>query len=83
MSTQPIVGADHALDPQLADLITEALVWSADSVRRAEVLARIVGCAIDSLSWRLQPDGDADEEQSAQQVLRAAELHLSRMRSTT
>jgi hypothetical protein len=82
MSAQPIASTDHALDPQLADLITEALVWSEDSVRRAEALTRIVECAVDALSWRLQPDGDADEEASAQHVLRAAEQHRSRMRST-
>jgi hypothetical protein len=80
MSVPTGVHADRVLDPQLADLISESLVWSGDAAGRAEVLTRIIECALDALAWRLEPDGDTDEEVSARRVLRAAEQHRDRMR---
>ncbi|HYI59399.1 MAG TPA: hypothetical protein VEX66_14610 [Microlunatus sp.] len=83
MTTFSSIPVGDALDPQLADLITEALVWSDDAAQRADALHRIVQCAVDALCWRLEPDGDPAEERSAQQLLLASERHRDRMRSVT
>lgn len=69
------------LSAELTDLIAEALVWSAEPQDRATVLLQIVSCAVDAVTWRLQPEGDPREELSAQQVLMAASEHLARMRA--
>ena len=83
MTTYSSVPVGDVLDPQLSDLITEALVWSGDAAQRADALYRIVQCGVDAVRWRLQPDGDSWEEQSVQHLLLAAELHRDRMRSIT
>lgn len=71
---------DDSLNPQLADLIAEALVWSGAPVERAHTLMQIVSCAVEAMHWRLQPEGDPFEELSARGVLDAAAEHLVRMR---
>lgn len=70
---------DDPLNPQLADLIAEALVWSEQPSDRAQVLVQIVTCALDALGWRLEPGGEAHEELSAREILHAATAHLARM----
>lgn len=80
MTAHPEPALDDSLSPQLADLITEALVWSNEPVERANTLVQIVGCAVDAMTWRLQPEGDPCEELSARAVLEAATEHLVRMR---
>ena len=73
--------ADEGLNPQLADLISEALVWSETPEDRARVFLQIVRCAVDAVYWRLLPDGDPHEELSAQRIMSAAVEHLERMQT--
>lgn len=72
----------HALDAQLVDLITEAVVWSGTAVERADALLEIMACAVDALRWRVEPEGALTEESSAQELLRAATEHHRRMSLT-
>ena len=71
---------DGTLSPQLTDLITEAVVWTGRSDERAQALLQIVNCVMDAICWRLEPDGQPEEELSAQAVVSAAAEHLRRMR---
>lgn len=80
MTTSASVELADTLDPRLADLIAEEFVWSNDASPRAETLVRLLRCAADAIRWRLEPDGDAVEEQSIERVIDAAAAHLARMR---
>ncbi|MDN5760750.1 MAG: hypothetical protein L0H41_00320 [Microlunatus sp.] len=72
MTAHTIAAHNQSLDPELADLITDAVVWSSDAGERADVLTEIVACVVDAVLWRLQPDGDPVEERGVHQVLEAA-----------
>jgi hypothetical protein len=82
MTMHPTLDLHDALDPQLADMVAEAVVWSHGADERAETVLQILMCTVDAIHWRLQPDGDPAEENSLEQVLRSAAQHLDRMQPT-
>ena len=53
-----VVCRTDTLDAALVDAITEAVVWTPTAAGRAEVVARIVECAVEAVTWRLQPVGE-------------------------
>ena len=64
---------------ELIDLITESVATPPGAADRAETIVDLVSCMLDAVSWRLEPDGDQEEEQSLAVLISAARQHRARM----
>ena len=73
----PLVAGQIPAD--LADMVSEYLVWRPTRQERAAAVWGLLVCAAEAIRWRSEPEGDPIEEASLHLLLSAAHAHAARM----